>query len=182
LVDEQWPQFNGHNLAPLISIYIPDLQFVPAGLEGIQLINVFVYKGKWDWQDENKGAILFRSYLNIDSLIELEHPSDIPNDEIQINWEPRIDYPEAYSLTSEEEFDEYCKYEVELEELFPQQREIKVGGYPYFIQGYHDSPDYVFQWAWKMASPFNKVYMFGDGGVAHFQKNGKEWKTYWECS
>lgn len=182
LPSEEWPEFKSKKLIPLLSICTSELPFVPPKLNDIALLNIFAFDGHYDWGDENKGAIQIKTYNTLDNLVILKKPAEIHTPEVPISWKEQTDYPSCYSLISDEEFDEYCKYESQLNKQFPQQKEVKIGGYPYFIQQYHNSPDYLIQFCWKLDSPFNKVYMFGDAGVAHFSKTKDNWITYWESS
>lgn len=177
--DETWPTFKGKSLIPILSIYTPDLPLVPENLKAFELLNIFAYDEPYEWEDEKKGAIIVDSFTSTDELVKLTKPIEIVSPEIPIKWIEEIDYPSQIQGFTEELF----SFEDEILEKFPHQEGIKIGGYPTCIQSYFNTPEYVFQFSYKSNYPFNEVFMFGDGGVVHFnKKRGVDWEIYCETS
>ncbi len=197
---EPWPMANGRLMWPLLQIVVRELPFLPAALDGLALMRVFVDPAFLGDEDEGRvdfhevegvsgpGWLLLASPAldGFEKVTEPDHGSRIrpaPG-----RWElieadyPTFDYlPEDLrdSLTHE-----HCESDLETHEG------TKVGGWPFTIQsevclgpmGQNPlDPEYAFQ----IGSDHDRGWMWGDDGFAYFGRGTgecrDEWAMDWQC-
>lgn len=188
---------NGEPMAPLCQLYLPDLPFVPAGLDGTTVLCVFITKDlPEEWEPMGKRWML-REYSSLDDLvikqITLEDsfikpfplkPILVENDFPQ--WGDIFNMPEPIfrelvKLDQDGFFGRYPDITHSYEVRMPNDMRHKVGGYPSYCQygvDYGEGFDYMFQIATDNKAKLNIV----DGGQFNFAKNTEtgEWKLYYD--
>jgi hypothetical protein len=135
--NEKWPEKDGETLLPILSIYTPELPFVPSFLQSHIYWSIFIEADSYD-QALNDGSLVVRRYSDVAGLEEPEDP--------EYSFGPRlrfrevIDYPcyDAIMEALETNADLLAAYEERSEILmgqYPCHSGIKLGGYPQLIQG-----------------------------------------------
>jgi predicted DNA-binding WGR domain protein/uncharacterized protein YwqG len=190
LPKEETPKDKGGKpMFPAAMFFLKELPFVPAPLNGIEMLSVYISENIYDHlvNEDYDGYYAIREYKSCNDLV----PCELTSKEIKpMPLKPKFiknDYPAWDSEDIADEIqDEICRLEDEkgmeyhediAEEMYCQH---KIGGYGSYCQpayGYAaDGFEFVFQIASDDEADFNIV----DGGNFYFYKNPttKKWKIH----
>ncbi|MDP9311762.1 MAG: YwqG family protein [Chloroflexota bacterium] len=179
--EEQWPTSRGKLMLPLLQIRIDELPYVPPGLDGIALLNVFIDAEELPVDTPNGDGWLIRTYPSIDSL----HPLIPPLLTGQVKTFPvrwtlatreapqRGDVWEILAATG---FDQ-LEHDIELfSERYSRSYGTKVGGWPSYIQG---EPAVTDEFVFQIGSEAKAHWAWGDAGIGYFYRTrAGEWSLY----
>ena len=167
--DEEWPKFDGVPLFPILSVFAPELPFVPRFLEGFDYWSFFIVRDDFE-QVVDDGSMVVRRYETTAGLVPLQAPEDQDSRLIELTFAEVRDYPSDFA------FDEVIQHDNQIariagngweEELksYPCHDGIKLGGYPRLIQGtaflLSLDPDYEIQ------IDMTELYTYGDSGIGY---------------
>lgn len=199
--DEEWPVYKDRHMTAALSLRVDELPSIPAHLDGVALLNIFIDRRAHPEEDE--GAMAIRTYDNLEGLRPLDIPDNVKAGFHKITWQPVVDYPDGtlleYKLAwteiekdlddcerrraIEDQFHEqFEKHYDEIQKTYPDNNGIKIGGWPTSRQVSpvaflaDDDPGYLLQ------LDFTDVYTFYDGGIGYLLKwDGKFVMSGWTC-
>ena len=183
---ETWPEWNSKPMMPVCQLDLTQLELVPANLDDIALLTLFVAENDLPDGDQNGYRWLLRAYQDIDGLIPLTPPdAEFPIKPVAlVPEEPADDFPcwEDVAVDVPEELDE------EYYDLFENLDGIKIGGWPTLIQGeiYWPQPEAQPQYVLQIDSLEESEWSWGDGGVAYIGRGTPAfardvWVFDWQC-
>lgn len=179
---------SGNDLAPIATIFLKDLPFLPLELTGIELLTILMSKDVWNnlISEDLSPWFCIRTYSSLDKLVPCKYQTDMIKPFPLIPQLIDNDYPcwdgggipeemEANILQLEttegiDYFDDIC------EEIYAQH---KVGGYPAFCQsGYSFGNGYEF--VMQISSDAKALFNIVDSGKLYFFYNPQisDWKVY----
>ncbi|MFJ7733659.1 DUF1963 domain-containing protein [Lysinibacillus sp. NPDC097231] len=184
LPEEQWPK----GFQPLATLFLKELPYVPASLQHVELLTLFIHEDLFDHLVEDDLSRFFdiRAYASLEGLIARNWQHD------RIRAFPLIprlidnDYPawDGGGIPSDVE-DEILRleHEEEVEYFDDIVEEIyavhKIGGYPAFCQSGHDfGEEYPF--VLQIASDEKAYFNIVDNGNFYFFFNEQlnDWRVY----
>lgn len=184
LPGEEWPQYKGREMLPLLQVRTDELSLVPVELKDLSLFTVFV-----DCQLPSSPALngqgwLIRAYDSLEYLVPLQPLSTgNPLRPFPIRWtlEER-DAPAWEDIWNVVETVDSEEAEVVLELLQMRYRTLhrtKIGGWPSYIQGeIRDEGKFLFQ----IDSEPKANWMWGDNGTGYFYLDAfQQWRLHWQC-
>ncbi len=161
---------DGEEMAPLAMFSRSSLPWMPASLDGIDVLAVFLSPGFWDHlaDDDYDGLFSIREYGSKARRL----PCEWNNDCIK-------PFPLTPSLIEDSEDDGEEESDCEDEDDDDPRYSHKLGGFPTFIQGepyFGDDYDFIFQIASDDKAELNIV----DMGCFYFFRNRRtgEWKMH----
>lgn len=138
LPGEEWPRKDGEPLVPILSVYVPELPFVPHFLAAWTYWTFFIQREPYEHLARD-GSLVIRQSMSIANLVPMNPPPGIKTDPSILEFHEVRDYPCATALG--EIFADYPRlgrdyfaHERAMSERFPCHYGIKLGGYPYLIQ------------------------------------------------
>lgn len=189
LPGETWPYSNEKPMNALAQINLLDFDFIPPGLEGIELITVYISSNALPNNSIKGDGWLIRTYKHIGDLTTIDKPV-IESDLKILPMRSRI-VTEDYPCWEDVPIDVPEDIEEDYYELFTNIDGFKFGGWPSLIQSEiywapfnkHESiPEYIFQ----IDSCEKANWSWGDAGVGYFGRGtapGKQddWAIEWQC-
>lgn len=190
LPSEGLPRSDGRVMFPLLQINVTELPFIPDALAATKLLVVFYNINPRAFKKPHGEGCLIREYKSLEGLVPLPvapedfapqkrddivqpHPFPIQWTRVEDDapgWDDAWDLLDLTAVNEDEEASDLFSDE------FEGYSQTKVGGYPYAIQHEVGLTDFVFQ----IGSEEKPRWMWADGGVAYFFKNGSgEWR--WDC-
>lgn len=168
-LSEAWPQKDGKDLLPLLSLCVRELPFAPAFLQGFDYWTFFIEPETWE-QIDRDGSLVVRRYKSVIGLRQLVAPPSIKPKPLHLRFRKVVDYPDQDALheTWAEQpallrwLDSRAG---ELRERFPCHYGIKIGGYPQLIQptAFLKTLDPDFQ----IQIDCSEYYHYGDSGIGY---------------
>lgn len=184
LRQEQWPE----GFQPLATLFLKELPFVPASLQHVKLLTIFIKEEIFDHLIEDDLSRFFeiRAYTSLEGLIQQnwkhEHirafpliPKHIDND--YPAWDgggiPSDMEDEILSLEHEEHIEYFDDI---VEEIYAIH---KIGGYPTFCQSGYDFGE-EFPFVFQIASDEKAYFNIVDNGNFYFFFNPElnEWRVH----
>lgn len=181
----------GCPLEPLATLFIRDLPYIPAPLQGKELITIFAPQDAWsaDPDEDSLLGCVIRSY---DTTVGLE-PCDYTASEfspcVLIPGHATDDMPKWPSCGgSDELWEQVCELEISQnldyqEHIFkPDYETHKLGGYPTFAQDAPEMPE-GYDFVLQISTDFELGLNIGDCGSYYFFYNPAkgEWRVHMDC-
>ena len=180
---------SGAMMVPLAQLYLPNLPYVPQGLEGITLLTVFISKDFPDAFEDMGANWLIRTYTNTDEF-EIQH---IENPDSWLNpfpldaqfiekdapvWDGGGLSPEMENVVLDLENDGVIG---SYYDIAAHTYDHKVGGYPSFCQpgiDFGEGYEFVFQIASDEKANLEVI----DNGSFMFARNAQtgDWRLYYD--
>jgi hypothetical protein len=167
---ERWPENNTVSLFPVLSIYTPELPFVPRFLSEFEYWVIFIEPEIFE-QSAEDGSLVVRKYQCIADLVPMSPPEPWMREALYLDFHATEDYPARDALTNalanRPDLVEFYRERADsFAERYPCHAGIKIGGYPYLIQRTAFlleslEPDYQIQ------LDMTELYMHGDSGIGY---------------
>lgn len=186
---EEWPQWQGRAMWPLLQIVTRELPFCPDVIDDLALIRVYVAPSFYDADTDGGEGWVVRASPTLAGLTPVaDKPHDSTIKPFHGRWELiETDYPKHDDLPPElPDLLRESYYDLGLEN----QDGIKVGGWPTNIQSdicwapmnrHPCRPAYAFQ----IDSDSKAGWFWGDSGVDYFGRGTGEhrdkWAMAWQC-
>lgn len=180
---EEWPEWEGEPMLPLLQVRIDELPYCPPALDGIALFNVFIRRDRMpDPGTENGQMWVMRSYSSLEGLVPMVMPEGFRIRPFPVRW--HLAESEGPTWEAALELSETMKQFSELEDSvdlfhdrYDQHGLTKIGGWIGTIQGSYGNPNFVFQ----ISSEEKPGFMIGDNGNAYFSYENGKWVMDWDC-
>lgn len=186
---EDWPEWQGKELCPLLQLNLLDLPYLPRRLQDVAFLTLFVHPEHYPEDSPNGTTWLLRAYDSVDGLVPLTPPT--------LDWSVKRQALDVARLV-----EDYPSFE-DLGEDLPDQlwdsfhhqystRDgIKVGGWPRLLQGtlpwgahrpHPAGPEYAIQ----VDSMVELNWSWGDVGCAYIARgttagHKNDWFIDWQC-
>lgn len=186
---EEWPISNGKPMIAICQINVEALLNRPAVLKDVAFMCLFIDSEELPDDAKNGDGWLLRTYERLEDLVPIK----------PIETETWIKPFQLQAEAIEKDYPHFedCPYEIpeafsdEYYDLFPNQKCIKIGGWPSLVQSeiywepfneHEAKPKYVFQ----IPSIMKANWSWGDDGVAYIGRGTlegfeKEWTFSWQC-
>lgn len=178
-------------MIPLMQLNLEALSFVPASLEGIKLLTIFVSQNLPCDVVSNGSNWVVREYRDLSNIQKKEFSNHsmqlkpfplkptVIADDFPI-WDDSYSFPknvadEIVHLEREGIIEDYF-------ETFDMHYEHKLGGYPTYCQSGVDFGA-GFEFVLQIMSDDKVGFSVGDAGILFLAKNKEtnEWRLYWDC-
>ena len=183
---ETWPTSEGRPMWGVCQIRVDELPAAaPAGLDGVELVTIFVDLLELPFDTPNGTGWEIRAYPSIDALVPLLEPEREDDDlgvrPFPVLWRARVDMPSHDDAPD----DAYREYFTSLEE-WPEAAAygLKVGGWPATVQNEvtwtlagEEDVEFVIQ----VDTDEKSRVMIGDAGLAYFGRTPSgRWLMEWQ--
>ncbi|MFQ9626728.1 MAG: DUF1963 domain-containing protein [Enterococcus avium] len=181
----------GLPMIPLMQLHLNNLLFVPASLEGVKLLTIFVSQNLPFDITSNGSNWVVREYQELSTIQKKEFPTysdplkpfpikpTVIAEDFPI-WDDSYNIPmtisnEILHLEREGVIEDYF-------ETFDVHYEHKLSGYPTYCQSGIDFGE-GFEFVLQIMSDEKVGFSIGDGGILFLAKNKEtsEWRLYWDC-
>jgi hypothetical protein len=171
-LNEGLPLYNAKPMFPLLQIRTSELSHVPKGLQGVELMVLFINSDEYPFDKPHGDGWLIREYSNLDGLEALPL-LDVPTVPVPcpITWTAVSNdapgWEDAWELLDLTVINNDSQLSAKFFKDFTNHAGTKIGGYPTEIQHGVGLKDYVFQ----VGSEPRSRWMWADNGTAYFFKN-----------
>ena len=186
--NEEWPASDGDPLWPLLQLVVDELPFVPARLEGVAMLQIFVPE---DYALHSPNPLEVRAYPSLDGLVAAPDRGPATRlSSVLLKWELlECDLPEDLTMEGGlPDVPDAVQTSWIKEGLGPHVG-TKVGGWPRFIQSgpyFADPGDPVqYEYVLQLGTHEELGWVWGDDGCCYLGRgvdpNGDRWESHWEC-